>query len=85
VESKMSKDLKKFLTKNIVNADVKETLAVADKALGSVIKDKLNIKVFLSCSLFSPLLPCTSPPSHSISYPPSHLNFSAYTILLYKS
>jgi len=44
VESKMSKDLKQFLTKNIVDAGAKETLAVADKMLGSVIKDKLSIK-----------------------------------------
>lgn len=52
VESKMSKDLKKFLTTNIVNKDAKETLGVADKNLGAVIKDKLNIKVFLFPSLY---------------------------------
>jgi nucleolar protein 58 len=44
VESKMSKDLKKFLTKNIVDAGIKDSLAVADKLLGNAIKEKLNIK-----------------------------------------
>lgn len=44
VESKMSKDLKKFLKKNIVTAQLKDSLAVADSKLGSVIKDKLGIK-----------------------------------------
>lgn len=44
VESKMSKNLKSFLKKNV--ADTKESLGVIDKVLGSVIKEKLNIKVF---------------------------------------
>jgi len=44
VESKMSKDLKKFLQKNIVKAELKDSLAVADSKLVSIIKDKLGIK-----------------------------------------
>jgi len=44
VESKLSKDLKTFLKKNIVSAELKDTLAVTDSKLGSVIKDSLGIK-----------------------------------------
>ena len=43
VESKMSKTMKKFLKKNIVNQELTEELAVADAKLGGVIKDKLDI------------------------------------------
>lgn len=41
----MSKDLKKFLEKNIVKAGLKDSLALIDSKLGSVIKEKLGIKV----------------------------------------
>jgi len=44
VESKISKDLQKFLKKNIVSAELKDSLAVTDAKLGSVIKDTLGIK-----------------------------------------
>jgi nucleolar protein 58 len=43
VDGKMGKALKKFLKKNVVDAGLKDKLAVSDKALGSLIKDKLNI------------------------------------------
>ena len=43
VESKLSKGLKKFLQKNIVEKDIKETLAVADAKLGGFIKEALGI------------------------------------------
>ena len=43
VESKLSKGLKKFLQKNVVDKDIKETLAVADAKLGGFIKAALGI------------------------------------------
>lgn len=43
VDGKMGKTLKKFLKKNVVDAGLKDKLAVSDKALGSLIKDKLSI------------------------------------------
>lgn len=45
MNSKLGKDLKKFLKKNIVKAKVKEKLAVSDKILGGIINKKLNINV----------------------------------------
>ncbi|KAI9917280.1 hypothetical protein PsorP6_012875 [Peronosclerospora sorghi] len=39
----MGKTLKKFLKKNVVDAGIKDKLAVSDKALGSLIKEKLSI------------------------------------------
>jgi len=39
----MSKTLKKFIKKNIVKAELTDELAVADKALGGVIRDKFEI------------------------------------------
>ena len=39
----MSKTLKKFLSKNIVEKEIEEELLVADKKLGKVIKEKLGI------------------------------------------
>lgn len=42
-ESTMTKRLKKFLSKSIVNEDMKEPLAVADAKLGGIIKKKLGI------------------------------------------
>jgi len=44
IESKLSKSLKKFLTKQIVEKDLKESLAVSDTKLGGIIKEKLGIK-----------------------------------------
>jgi hypothetical protein len=43
VESKLSKGLKKFLKKNLVDKGIQDTLAVADPKLGGVIKSKLGI------------------------------------------
>ncbi|KAG3118926.1 Nucleolar protein 58 [Phytophthora idaei] len=43
VDGKMGKTLKKFLKKNVVDAGLKDKLAVSDKALGSLIKEKLSI------------------------------------------
>ncbi|KAG7383329.1 Nucleolar protein 58 [Phytophthora pseudosyringae] len=43
VDGKMGKALKKFLKKNVVDAGLKDKLAVSDKALGSMIKEKLSI------------------------------------------
>lgn len=45
MKSKMGKELKKFLKKNIVKAKVNDKLAVSDKALGGIISKKFNIKV----------------------------------------
>jgi len=44
VEGTMGKQLKKFLTKQVVKKELKDKLVVADKALGGIIKEKLNIK-----------------------------------------
>ncbi len=44
IESKLSKSLKKFLTKQIVDKEMSESLAVADAKLGGIIKEKLGIK-----------------------------------------
>lgn len=44
VESKLSKDLKKFLKKQIINKKLNDVLAVSDPKLGSVIKEKLGIQ-----------------------------------------
>jgi nucleolar protein 58 len=44
VDSKMSKTLKKFLTKEIVEKGLQEQLAVSDPKLGASIKEKLQIK-----------------------------------------
>lgn len=49
VESKLSKNLKKFLKKTVLK-DATEELAIADAKLGSIIKEKLN-------------LPCVSSPN----------------------
>lgn len=45
MDSKLGKDLKKFLKKNIVKAQLKDKLAVSDKALGGIIKQKFGINV----------------------------------------
>eukprot|EP00397_Hematodinium_sp_SG-2012_P022343 GEMP01023139.1.p1 GENE.GEMP01023139.1~~GEMP01023139.1.p1 ORF type:complete len:531 (+),score=152.68 GEMP01023139.1:60-1652(+) len=44
IESKMGKQLKKFLKKSIVAEELSEKLAVIDKALGSAIQKKFNIE-----------------------------------------
>jgi nucleolar protein 58 len=44
IESKLDKGLKKFLKKSITGKDLKSALAVADVKLGSIIKEKLDIK-----------------------------------------
>ena len=43
LKSEMSKGLKSFLDKNIVQKGIEEALLVADKKLGKVIKEKLGI------------------------------------------
>lgn len=43
MKGKVSKSLNKFLTKNIVQKEIEETLFVADKKLGSSITEKLGI------------------------------------------
>lgn len=45
IESKMGKQLKKFLKKNVVDAGLTSELAVIDKALGMSIKEKLGISI----------------------------------------
>ena len=44
VEGKLSAGMKKFLKKNVVSKELKETLAVSDAKLGNVIKEKLGIQ-----------------------------------------
>lgn len=43
VDGKMGKTLRKFLKKNVLEAGLKDKLAVSDKALGALIKEKLSI------------------------------------------
>jgi nucleolar protein 58 len=43
MKGKMSKSLKSFLTKQVVDKGLKDSLAVADSKLGGVIKEKLGI------------------------------------------
>lgn len=43
IESKVGKQLKKFLKKNVLDVGLTEELAVIDKNLGSAIKEKLGI------------------------------------------
>ena len=43
IKGKMSKGLKKFLEKNIVEKGIEEALMVAEKKLGKVITEKLSI------------------------------------------
>jgi len=44
MNSKLSKNLKSFLKKNIVGKQIKEQLAISDSKLGGVIKEKLGIE-----------------------------------------
>mmetsp|Transcript_159539 Transcript_159539/g.387326 ORF Transcript_159539/g.387326 Transcript_159539/m.387326 type:complete len:481 (+) Transcript_159539:116-1558(+) len=44
VESKLGKDLKKFLKKNVLKKEDGESLAVIDSKLGAVIKEKMGIE-----------------------------------------
>jgi nucleolar protein 58 len=44
VEGKLSKNLKKFLTKSVIKKDLKERLAVADAKLKTLIREKLGIE-----------------------------------------
>jgi len=45
IESKLDKGLKKFLKKSVISQEITDQLAVSDKALGAVIRKKLNIEV----------------------------------------
>lgn len=51
MKSKLSKSLKSFLSKQIVEKGIKESLAVADAKLGGVIKEKLGIPVIHDSSV----------------------------------
>ena len=44
VDSKLGKELKKFLKKNIVKKELTDDLGVADTKLGGIIKDKLGVQ-----------------------------------------
>jgi nucleolar protein 58 len=44
VEGKLSKNLKKFLRKSVIQKDLKERLAVADAKLKTLIREKLGIE-----------------------------------------
>ncbi|DAZ97214.1 TPA: hypothetical protein N0F65_003845 [Lagenidium giganteum] len=52
VDGKVGKGLKKFLKKNILDAGLKDKLAVTDKALGSMIKEKMGIQCIHDNSVF---------------------------------
>ena len=43
MKGKLSKSLNKFLTKNIVQKEIEDTLLVAEKKLGNAITEKLGI------------------------------------------
>lgn len=45
VEGKLAKNLKRFLTSEVVSKDLQETLAVSDTKLASTISSKLGINV----------------------------------------
>eukprot|EP01114_Cavostelium_apophysatum_P020547 TRINITY_DN691_c0_g1_i1.p1 TRINITY_DN691_c0_g1~~TRINITY_DN691_c0_g1_i1.p1 ORF type:complete len:510 (-),score=179.78 TRINITY_DN691_c0_g1_i1:39-1568(-) len=45
LNGKLSSNLKKFLSKSIVDKELKDTLVISDPKIGSVIKEKLSIKV----------------------------------------
>lgn len=45
VESNLGKSLKKFLKKNLASKETAQKLAVQDKTLGGLIKEKLDVKV----------------------------------------
>jgi len=51
IESKMSKSLKKLLTKEIVDKALNESLAISDTKLGGVIKESLGIKCIHDASI----------------------------------
>lgn len=51
VESKMSKELKKFLTKEVVNKKLTDSIALSDSKLGGVIKEKLGIQCTHSAAI----------------------------------
>jgi len=52
VESKLSKSLKKFLSKQIVKKELTDELGVADTKLGGLIKDKLDISCIADNRVF---------------------------------
>lgn len=52
IEGKLSKELKKFLSKNIVKKGLTDKLAVADSKLGGAIKEKLEINVVSDSAVF---------------------------------
>uniref|UniRef100_A0A0G4IEY9 Nop domain-containing protein n=1 Tax=Chromera velia CCMP2878 TaxID=1169474 RepID=A0A0G4IEY9_9ALVE len=48
IESRLDKSLKKFLKRQIVDKEITEQLAVCDKALGGLLKKKLDLNVVYS-------------------------------------
>jgi len=51
IENKLSKNLQKFLTKQITKKELSEKLAVADTKLGGIIKDELGINCVHNSSI----------------------------------
>jgi nucleolar protein 58 len=51
MKSKLSKTLKSFLSKQIVEKGLEESLALSDSKLGSIIKDKLGIQCVVDTSV----------------------------------
>lgn len=56
VESKLSKGLRKFLQKAIVDKEINDKLAVADAKLGGLIKKKLGINCVHDSSAINELM-----------------------------
>lgn len=44
MKGKIPKSLSKFLSKNVVEKEVQETIAIADKKLGKAITEELNLE-----------------------------------------
>ena len=44
MKGKIPKSLNKFLTKNVVDKEIQETIAIADKKLGKAISDELGLE-----------------------------------------
>ena len=44
MKGKIPKSLSKFLTKNVIDKEVQETIAIADKKLGKALTEELGIE-----------------------------------------
>ena len=53
VESKLSKGLKKFLQKKVVDKGLQENLAILDSKLGGAVKEKLGIQCVYDNSILN--------------------------------